>query len=192
LGRPANFDGDGVADVLSSRKGYFASFIWDQGIEQPGVNGRWCRVPDRAIEQLRFGDFDGDGVTDVFRKDDDNTWKVTYATKDRTARWFEWKPVRSARVSHSPTLASGTFDGKRYNGLCSGRMQARGLSLIREKDMIVADGGKWEKDQPIQNPCEVTLLPLILMETGERTRSNVSPVETGTVALKCQKIRRRV
>jgi hypothetical protein len=167
-----DFDGDGVADVLSSRKGYLqVSF----GTRDRTTWSKWTLVQssDRAIEQLRFGDFDGDGVTDVFRKDDDNTWKVTYATKDRTARWFEWKPVGRSGEPLAD-LGFGDFDGNGTTDVLRSHAGAWSVSYSR-KGHDRSRWGKWEKINRSRIP--VKLLSFTDIDGDGRTDTiYVSPV----------------
>jgi hypothetical protein len=132
-----DFDGDGAADVIRSREGVLqVSFatkdrtLWSDW--KPLVNA------GVSLGQLRFRDFDGDGVTDVFRKRDrNNTWDVSYATKDRT-HWTNWKAVGS---SEEPLvdLGFGDFDG---NGTTDILRSNGGLWMVSS---ATKDRTRWSK-----------------------------------------------
>ena len=62
------------------------------------------------LEQLATGDFDGDGVDDVFRSTGGG-WYVTYGTADRS-RWGAWTRLASSNVRQD-ALAFADVNGDR-------------------------------------------------------------------------------
>lgn len=98
---PADFNGDGTADVFyaSPADGYW--YISD------GAAKSWRRTAYAGIpqNQLAFGDFDGDGTADVFwASPADGNWYVSYSASN------PWKKMAYGGVPFDQ-LSLGDFDG---------------------------------------------------------------------------------
>jgi len=85
---------DDIDDTMERRNGYItdvfrvaADGTW---YFSPDGRGTWTRLNKSSVplEQLRFGDFDGDGVTDVFHIGSDGMWY--YSSRSR-AEWIKLK-----------------------------------------------------------------------------------------------------
>lgn len=100
--RLGDFDGDHRCDVLAI----------DHGTNQfeiaKGGSGPWTPIPgytsDITMDQLAVGDFDGDKVSDIFRRDGNGQWWAISPN-----RWT-WKPLQSSDVPLDH-LRFGDFDG---------------------------------------------------------------------------------
>ena len=106
--RVGDFDGDGTDDLFHSKGG-----VWSVSYGTTGSIGHsgWEYIGGTNIpfvfESLRFGDFDGDGVTDIFRADGP-TWWIAYGQQGQNQH-LEWKGVGSGFTENF--LQFGDFDG---------------------------------------------------------------------------------
>ena len=110
-----DFDGDGHTDLFrhTSQNKWQISF-GAQVTSTGGRMSRWREVQSSTVplNKLGFGDFDGDGHTDIFRHTNRNTWEVSFG-KDITATngsMSRWRKVQSSEISLDK-LAFGDFDG---------------------------------------------------------------------------------
>ncbi len=92
-----DFDGDHRCDVLSSHGS-------DLGI-YPGGTGDWRSLGFGVpFSELRFGDFNGDGVMDIFRRAPDGQWWII------SPGHYGWTPIQSSSFPLSE-LRFGDFNG---------------------------------------------------------------------------------
>lgn len=104
-----DFDGNGTTDAFRLLGGQArVSFSTrDRGQWSDWENvGRY--VGDTSVADLGFGDFDGDGVTDVLRAYR-GSLEVAFATRDRS-QWSTWRRVKTSKARVA-LLRLGDFDG---------------------------------------------------------------------------------
>jgi Trypsin/FG-GAP-like repeat len=129
--RIGDFDGDGASDALRSSGGAWYVSYSPHARPDPGYTTRaippgppyppgsvyptgiwsdWVRVKssDFPVGSLAVGDFDGDGVDDIFRSTG-GAWYVSYATKERTD-WGAWYRQKTADVALGQ-VAMSDFNG---------------------------------------------------------------------------------
>jgi len=111
-----DFDGDGRTDVV----GRTSAGEWYVGLNRHGllpdlqlglVNRRFGRWNEQAVWQdVRFGDFNADGKTDVAGRASNGEWYVglSTGTSFTTTRWTRWKEAAEWR-----DVRIGDFDGDR-------------------------------------------------------------------------------
>jgi FG-GAP-like repeat len=109
-----DFDGDGKCDVLAV---HIPGFVISKGGTGPFtlLPGEHSNVP---FNQLAFGDFNGDHVQDIFRRDPDGQWWAI------SPGIYPWTPLQSSSFPLS-ALRFGDFDG---NGIT---------------DVVSISAGKW-------------------------------------------------
>jgi hypothetical protein len=107
-----DFDGDHRCDVFSVHGSDF-------GIYKSG--GAWHSLgtyPGVTMRELRFADFNGDGVMDIFRRDPNGQWWIV------SPGYYGWTPIQSSSLALTQ-LRFGDFDG---NGVA---------------DVIAVENGHW-------------------------------------------------
>lgn len=71
-------------------------------------SGNWLST-GAPVDQLRFGDFDGDGQTDVFWRRDDHKWYISYS-RPTSISTGSWQHVNTSSAPLAD-LAVGDFNG---------------------------------------------------------------------------------
>jgi parallel beta helix pectate lyase-like protein/VCBS repeat protein len=109
-----DFDGDRHTDVFRKTPGdtWEVSFGKDVTATAGRMTG-WREIGRSGVpvRELAFGDFDGDGRTDILRRTPQNTWEISFA-RDVTAgsgRMSAWRQVASSSVGVRE-VAIGDFD----------------------------------------------------------------------------------
>ncbi len=100
-----DFDGgDGDDDILAKSQ----SFLYVSWSGKSGWSpfGRF----DLDIKYLGSGDFDGNGTTDLFYRDDQNQWMARFHDVDSRKSPSTWKNI-GASVNDVPNIHFGDFDG---------------------------------------------------------------------------------
>ena len=108
--RFGDFDGDGITDVFHATPDPGGGFQWRYASGGKAYSSKWVPLgwDGSSPAELRFGDFDGDGRTDVFHATPDPSgmyqWRYSPGAKHSWVNLaYAWEPPADLRF--------GDFDG---------------------------------------------------------------------------------
>ncbi len=125
----SDFPGDRRHDLFFARGG---SWYVSSGGSASFVE---VNTSSKGIAEMRFGDFDGDGFTDVFAIES-NVWKVSYSATSM------WTPLAASLTSSVDDLFVADFDGDGHADI--GKItdiQSSGISNVTSWTFSISHGG---------------------------------------------------
>lgn len=122
--RLGDFDGNGITDIFhKDGRNWNVSFgKRKNGVGSPIKWTSWIKVgtSGHPVEHLRFGDFNGDGLTDIFHKEG-NYWQVSFAKEKRNGsiKMTGWQEINYSKIPLD-YIKFGDFNGDRATDIVYG------------------------------------------------------------------------